>query len=82
MSDAIDVVVGRAALARAEAAQNGVVTQYAAWAIALGEIDRWTKVVSGSSAFRETSHDRRGRSDMYMIPMLSNLERSSVATGP
>ncbi len=62
------------------AAENGVVTQYAAWAIALGEIDRWTKAVKRSSAYQDPRHHRRGMSDLYMIPMLSNLERSTIAT--
>jgi uncharacterized membrane protein YgcG len=62
------------------AAQNGVVTQYAAWAIALGEIDQWTKAVKRSSAFNKSSHDGADWTDMRMIPLLSNLERSTVST--
>ncbi len=62
------------------AAKNGVITQYAAWAIALGEIDQWTDAVKRSSAFSASTHDQSGWADMRMIPLLSRLETSTIST--
>lgn len=82
----LSIEMFRRYLAQAEAqqaewaAENGVVTQYAAWAIALGEIDQWTKAVKSSSAFARSGHAQMGWTAMRMVPLFSNLERSTVST--
>ena len=60
-----------------EAAKRGVLREYTAWAVALGEIDRWERAVEGSAAIPEDA----GLGYVYMAPMLSH-STSSAATAP
>jgi uncharacterized membrane protein len=36
-----------------EAAKRGVLREYTAWAVAVGEVDRWSRAVAASSAARD-----------------------------
>jgi hypothetical protein len=58
-----------------EAANRGVLDQYTAWAVALGEIDRWSRVVAASSRY---AHDPVGRRYSDMSPRLRSATRSSM----
>jgi Predicted membrane protein (DUF2207) len=59
-----------------EAAKRGVLSQYAAWAVALGEIDRWTRVVAASAWY---ANDPIGRRYSDLVPWLPRAARSSAA---
>jgi hypothetical protein len=60
-----------------EAAKRGVLREYTAWAVAVGEIDRWQRAVSGASIAPETA----GLSYAYMAPLLL-ASTTSAATAP
>ena len=60
-----------------EAAKRGVLREYTAWAVALGEIDRWQRAVSAASIAPETA----GLSYAYMAPLLL-ASTTSAATAP
>ncbi|HYZ99455.1 MAG TPA: DUF2207 domain-containing protein [Acidimicrobiales bacterium] len=60
-----------------EAAKRGVLREYTAWAVAVGEIDRWQRAVSASSIAPETA----GLSYAYMAPELMS-STTSAATAP
>ena len=60
-----------------EAAKRGVLREYTAWAVAVGEIDRWQRAVAGASIAPETA----GLSYAYIAPLLL-LSTSSAATAP
>jgi hypothetical protein len=60
-----------------EAAKRGVLREYTAWALALGEIDRWTQAVSSSSLIPP---DTAGLHWIYLAPLLvSSTSTTSVA---
>ncbi len=58
-----------------EAAQRGVLGQYTAWAVALGEITRWSRVVAASA---RCDSDPVGRRYSRMAPLLPPAARSSA----
>ena len=58
-----------------EAADRGVLGQYTAWAVALGEIDRWSRVVAASA---RCANDPVGRRYSDMAPRLPPAARSSA----
>jgi hypothetical protein len=58
-----------------EAANRGVLGQYTAWAVALGEIDRWSRVVAASA---RCANDPVGRRYSDMAPYLPSAARSSM----
>jgi Predicted membrane protein (DUF2207) len=60
-----------------EAAKRGVLREYTAWAVAVGEIDRWQRAVSAASIAPETA----GLSYAYMAPLLLS-STTSAATAP
>lgn len=60
-----------------EAAARGVLREYTAWAVALGEVDRWSRAVAASSAIPQQA----GLGYAYMAPMLIS-STSSTATAP
>jgi hypothetical protein len=60
-----------------EAAKRGMLREYTAWAVAVGEIDRWAKAVAGSTAIPAES----GLSYVHMAPILIS-STSSTATAP
>jgi hypothetical protein len=49
-----------------EAAKRGVLREYTAWAVALDEIDRWSRAVTASSVIPEAA----GLGYVYMAPLL------------
>jgi len=57
------------------AAQRGVLGQYTAWAVALGEITRWSRVVAASA---RCDSDPVGRRYSRMAPLLPLAARSSA----
>ena len=57
------------------AAQRGVLGQYTAWAVALGEITRWSRVVAASA---RCDSDPVGRRYSRMAPLLPPAARSSA----
>jgi hypothetical protein len=60
-----------------EAAKRGYLREYTAWALALGEIDRWTRAVSSSSLIPP---DTAGLNWIYLAPILvSSTHTASVA---
>lgn len=59
-----------------EAAKRGVLREYTAWAVALGEIDRWERAVSASSVIPPDSLGY-----VHMAPILLS-STSSSATAP
>ncbi|MEO6318054.1 MAG: hypothetical protein ABIP36_04650, partial [Acidimicrobiales bacterium] len=60
-----------------EAAKRGVLREYTAWAVALGEIDRWERAVQGSSIIPADA----GLGYVYMAPLLVH-STSSTSTAP
>jgi hypothetical protein len=60
-----------------EAAKRGVLREYTAWAVALGEIDRWQRAVSAASIAPETA----GLSYAFIAPLLLS-STISAATAP
>ncbi len=58
------------------AAEHGILRQYTAWAIALGEIDRWSNAVKGSSVGRT---DPRGFYLATIGPRLGSATRATAA---
>jgi hypothetical protein len=60
-----------------EAAKRGVLREYTAWAVAVGEIDRWERAVSASSVIPEDA----GLGYVHMAPHLSSAA-SSASTAP
>ena len=60
-----------------EAAKRGVLREYTAWAVAVGEIDRWSRAISASTIVPETA----GVQYAYMYPLLLTSTTSS-ATAP
>ena len=59
------------------AAARGVLREYTAWAVALGEVDRWSRAVAASTAIPQQA----GLGYAYMAPMLIS-STSSTATAP
>ena len=60
-----------------EAAKRGVLREYTAWALAVGEIDRWSRAVQASAIPPDTA----GVHYAYMAPLLI-ASTSSSATAP
>jgi hypothetical protein len=60
-----------------EAAKRGVLREYTAWAVALGEIDRWERAVAGSTVIPADA----GLGYVHMAPLLMS-STSSSATAP
>ena len=60
-----------------EAAKRGVLREYTAWAVALGEIDRWERAVAGSTIIPADA----GLGYVHMAPILIG-STSSTATAP
>jgi hypothetical protein len=60
-----------------EAAKRGVLREYTAWAVAVGEIDRWERAVAASTAIPAAA----GLGYVYLAPMLMS-STSSAATAP
>jgi hypothetical protein len=60
-----------------EAAKRGVLREYTAWAVALGEIDRWERAVAGSTLIPAEA----GLGYVHMAPLLMSYT-SSTATAP
>jgi hypothetical protein len=60
-----------------EAAKRGVLREYTAWALAVGEIDRWSRAVSASSAIPQDA----GLGYVYMAPILV-ASTMSTSTAP
>lgn len=59
------------------AAARGVLREYTAWAVALGEVDRWSRAVAASTAIPQQA----GLGYVYMAPMLIS-STSATATAP
>lgn len=60
-----------------EAAKRGVLREYTAWAVAVGEIDRWERAVGAAGAIPESA----GLGYVHMAPVLAASTQSS-ATAP
>jgi hypothetical protein len=60
-----------------EAAKRGVLREYTAWAVAVGEIDRWSRAVNASSIAPEVA----GVGYAYMAPLLL-ASTTTTATAP
>lgn len=60
-----------------EAAKRGVLREYTAWAVAVGEIDRWSSAVASSTVIPQDA----GLSYVYLAPMLAS-STSSASTAP
>ncbi|CAN5594546.1 hypothetical protein BH10ACT1_BH10ACT1_41890 [soil metagenome] len=61
------------------AVEHGVLRQYTAWAVAVGEIDRWGRAVAGSTAAMAT--DPGATHLAYLAPALM-LSAASTSTAP
>jgi hypothetical protein len=70
-------LAGSEAFHAEEAAKRGVLREYTAWAVAVGEIDRWAHAVASSSAIPQEA----GLSYVYLAPMLAS-STSSASTAP
>jgi hypothetical protein len=70
-------LAGSEAFHAEEAAKRGVLREYTAWAVAVGEIDRWSRAVAASSVIPAAA----GVSYAYMAPALL-ASTSSTATAP
>ncbi|HEX6568044.1 MAG TPA: hypothetical protein VF015_02735, partial [Acidimicrobiales bacterium] len=70
-------IAGSEAYHAEEAAKRGVLREYTAWALAVGEIDRWTRAVSASTIAPEVA----GVHYAYMAPLLM-ASAATTATAP
>lgn len=70
-------LAGSEAFHAEEAAQRGVLREYTAWAVAVGEIDRWSRAVAASTAIPQQA----GLGYVYMAPLLM-ASTASTATAP
>jgi hypothetical protein len=70
-------LAGSEAFHAEEAAKRGVLREYTAWAVALGEIDRWRHAVEASTAIP----DQAGLGYVYMAPLLMS-STTSASTAP
>ncbi len=70
-------LAGSEAFHAEEAAKRGFLREYTAWAVAVGEIDRWQHAVAASSAIPQDA----GLSYVHLAPMLM-ASTSSTATAP
>jgi hypothetical protein len=70
-------LAGSEAFHAEEAAKRGVLREYTAWAVAVGEIDRWSRAVSASSAIPQQA----GLGYAHMAPLLL-ASTASTATAP
>jgi hypothetical protein len=70
-------LAGSEAFHAEEAAKRGLLREYTAWAVAVGEIDRWARAVAASSAIPQDA----GLSYVHMAPMLA-ASTSSASTAP
>jgi hypothetical protein len=70
-------LAGSEAFHAEEAAKRGLLREYTAWAVAVGEIDRWARAVSASSAIPQDA----GMSYVHMAPLLA-ASTSSASTAP
>jgi hypothetical protein len=60
-----------------EAAKRGVLREYTAWAVALGEVDRWRKAVQSSTVIPDNT---AGLNYVFLAPMLaSSVSHASTA---
>jgi hypothetical protein len=66
-----------------EAAKRGVLREYTAWAVAVGEIDRWSRVVAASAAARDpaTVHYATIAPALYTAASATSTEPSSSNGG-
>lgn len=71
-------LAGSEAFHAEEAAKRGVLREYTAWAVAVGEIDRWQRSVAAATAIPATA---AGLGYVYMAPMLLS-STSATATAP
>lgn len=60
-----------------EAAKRGVLREYTAWAVALGEMDRWGEAVAASTVIPQDA----GLSYVHLAPILAS-STSSASTAP
>lgn len=70
-------LAGSEAFHAEEAAKRGVLREYTAWAVATGEIDRWSRAVRASTVIPASA----GLSYAYMAPMLI-ASTSFASTAP
>jgi hypothetical protein len=70
-------LAGSEAFHAEEAAKRGVLREYTAWAVAVGEIDRWSRAVSASTAIPQQA----GLGYVHMAPLLM-ASTLSTATAP
>jgi hypothetical protein len=66
-----------------EAAKRGVLREYTAWAVAVGEIDRWSRVVAASGAARDPAavHYATIAPSLYTATSATSTEPSSSNGG-
>jgi hypothetical protein len=66
-----------------EAAKRGVLREYTAWAVAVGEIDRWSRVVAASGAARDPEAVRYATMApaLYTATSATSKEPSSSGNG-
>ena len=70
-------LAGSEAFHAEEAAARGVLREYTAWAVALGEVDRWARAVGAATAIPRDS----GLGYVHMAPLLL-ASTASTATAP
>jgi Predicted membrane protein (DUF2207) len=70
-------LAGSEAFHAEEAARRGVLREYTAWALAVGEIDRWSRAVSASTAIPADA----GLGYVYLAPLLV-ASTTSTSTAP
>lgn len=70
-------LAGSEAFHAEEAAKRGLLREYTAWAVAVGEIDRWERAVGASSAIPQDA----GLGYVHLAPLLIS-STSSASTAP
>jgi uncharacterized membrane protein YgcG len=70
-------LAGSEAFHAEEAAKRGVLREYTAWAVAVGEIDRWSRAVATSTAIPQQA----GLGYVHMAPLLV-ASTTAAATAP
>lgn len=70
-------LAGSEAIHAEEAAKRGLLREYTAWAVSLGELDRWSRAVNASTAIPQDA----GLSYVFLAPLLFS-STSHAATAP
>lgn len=65
----------------AEAAERGVLREYTAWAVAIGEIERWTAAVQGAGEAVTSARDCDWVDNAWTLPAMASMTAAGPSSG-